>query len=145
MKKQIGIAALAALLCGCNQNQAEKHSPQPAGQLARDEAQQLLKERNEALPKAQAAEKKMREVGKSSRSLGFEQAKTLRDKEAAFGDKATAFSRYATTARDLEKKIKTEVMPGKLGVGAADIAVYERLQAEVDLARLQGRLPAPEQ
>ena len=46
--------------------------------------------------------------------------------------------------KQIEKKIKDEVDRGVQPLIAADIARFERLQAEVDLARLAGRLPAQE-
>jgi len=142
MKKHIGAVTLAAILC-CNiQLQAADEPARSATQVARDEAQRLLKERDEARPKAKAAEQKLREAGVQPESLGFENAKALRDKQAAAGAKATAYDRYAKTAKQIEKKIKDEVDRGVRPLLATDIARFERLQAEVDLARIAGRLPA---
>jgi hypothetical protein len=66
----------------------------------------------------------------------------LRDQQAASGSKAEAYDRYAKTARQIEKRIRDEVERGVLPPLAADIGRFERLQAEVDLARIAGRLPA---
>ena len=145
MKKQIGVFAVAAILCCGNRMHAADEPARSPAQVAHDESQQLLKERNEARPKAKAAEQKLREGGGvQPESLGFESAKALRDKQAASGARATAYDRYAKTAKQIEKKIKDEVERGVLPVIAADIARFERLQAEVDLARIAGRLPAQE-
>jgi hypothetical protein len=146
MKKQIGVVTLTALLCCGIQTQAADESTPSAAQVARDKAQQLLKERDEARTKAQAAEKKMREAGAAARveSLGFASAKRLRDQEAASGTKATAYVRYAKAARQIEERIKDEIDRGLQPPIVADISRFERLQAEVDLARIEGRLPAKE-
>ena len=144
MKMQIGVVTLAAILCCGVHMQAADAPARSAAQVAHDEAQELLKERDAARPKAKAAEQKLREAGARPESLGFENAKALRDKQAASGAKATAYDRYAKTAKQIEKKIKDEVERGVQPVIATDIARFERLQAEVDLARLAGRLPAQE-
>ena len=145
MKKQIGVVTLAAMLCGGVQMQAADEPARSSGQIVRDEAQQLLKERDEARAKAQAAEKKLREAGAApSESLGFASAKSLRDQQAAAGATASAYDRYAKTAKQIEKRIKDEIDRGLQPLLVADIARFERLQAEVDLARIDGRLPAQE-
>lgn len=143
MQKHIGVVTLAAILCGGIQMQAAEPA-RSTSELAHAEGQQLLKDRNEAIPKAQAAKQKLREAGGSPESLGFESAKALRDKQAASGAKATAYDRYAKTAKKIERRIKEAVERGEQPVFATDIARFERLQAEVDLARLAGRLPAQE-
>ena len=109
-----------------------------------DEAARLLRERDEASVKAEAAVKKMWEVGKGGRedALGF--ARKLRDEQAVSGSKLEAYKRYAATAREIEEKIQKEVEVGARSPSEADIAHFERLQAEVDLARITGRLPAEE-
>src|SRR5688572_28250218 len=139
MKKQIGVFAVgAALCCGINMQAADAPA-RSAAQVAHDDARQLLKERDEARPKAKAAEQKLREAGVQPESLGFESARALRDKQAAAGAKATAYDRYVKTAKQIEKKIKDEVDRGVRPLLATDIARFERLQAEVDLARIAGR------
>ena len=109
-----------------------------------DEAARLLSERDEASVKAEAAVKKMWEAGKGGRedALGF--ARKLRDEQAASGSKLEAYKRYAATAREIEEKTQKEVEVGARSPLEADIAHFERLQAEVDLARITGRLPAQE-
>jgi len=123
---------------------AQQPAPSPA-QQAHDEAQRLLKDRNEARPKAKAAEKKLREGGLSPVLLGFEPARAIRDRRAASGSRLAAHDQYAKTAKQLEKKIRDEVERGVRPVICQDIARFERLQAEVDLARVAGRLPAKEE
>jgi len=143
MKTQIGAVTLAVALCCGIQVQAAEQSAS-AAQHARDEAQPLLKDRDEARAKAKAAEQKLRDNGLSPASLGFESARATRDQQAASGSKLAAYDRYAKTAKQLEKKIQDEVYRGVRGVGCEDIARFERLQAEIDLARITGRLPAAE-
>jgi hypothetical protein len=146
MKTQIWRMTLAAMLCGGFGMQAAVVEPARSdSKIAREEAQQLLKERNDARPKAEAAEQKLRDAGRRPEALGFEKAKALRDEQAAAGDKATAYARYAQTAKEMETQIKRQVEVGQQPLIAADIARFERLQAEVDLARLMGRLPAQEE
>jgi hypothetical protein len=137
---------LAAMLCGSLGMHAAVVEPnQSNSKIAREEAQQLLKDRNDARPKAEAAEQNLRNEGRRPEALGFEKAKALRDEQAATGDKATAYARYAKTAKEMETQIKRQVEVGLEPIIAADIARFERLQAEVDLARLMGRLPAQEE
>ena len=146
MKTQIRTMTLAAMLCGTLGMHAAVVEPtQSDSKISREEAQQLLKDRNDARPKAEAAEQNLRNAGRRPEALGFEKAKTLRDEQAAAGDKATAYARYAKTAKEMETQIKRQVEVGLEPVIAADIARFERLQAEVDLARLMGRLPAQEE
>jgi len=146
MKKQIGAVTLAAIFCWGIRMQAAVVEPAPSdSKIAREEAQQLLKDRNEARPKAEAAEQKLRDSGRRPEALGFEKAKALRDEQAAAGGKATAYARYARTAKEMETQIKRQVDVGQQPFIAADIARFERLQAEVDLARIMGRLPAQEE
>src|SRR5678809_1103695 len=66
-----------------------------SAKLARDDAQQLLRDRDEARPKAKAAELKMRDAGLRPESLGFETAREARNQEAASGSKLAAYDRYA--------------------------------------------------
>ena len=61
------------------------------------------------------------------------------------GAKGQALDRYAKTAKRIEKKIQDEVYRDVQPPLAGDIAHFERLQAEVDLARYSGRLPAKEE
>ncbi len=145
MKKQIGAVTLAAILCCGIQMQGADVSAPSATQV-RDEAQQLLKERDEARLKADAAVEQLRRAGRvrSAEELGFAGAKRVRDQEARSGSKTEAYERYAKTAKQLEKKTQKEVMVGTKPVLMNDIARFERLQAEVDLARITGRLPAVE-
>jgi hypothetical protein len=145
MKKQIGLIALVAALCGATQIQAADEPKRSPAQIARDEAQQLLKDRNEARPKAEAAVKKLREAGVRTELLGFDSAKALRDEQVKSGEKGQALDRYAKAAKQIEKKIQDEIDRGVRPPLAADIARFERLQAEVDLARHTGRLPAKEE
>lgn len=146
MKTQIWSVMLAAVLCGALGMDAAVVEPtQSNPKIAREEAQQLLQDRNEARSKAEVAEAKLRESGRRPEALGFEKAKTLRDEQAAAGDKAAAYTRYARTAREMETQIRHQVEVGQQPVLAGDIARFERLQAEVELARLIGRLPAQEE
>ena len=146
MKILIRKMTLAAMLCGALGLQAAVVEPARSdSKTAPEEAQQLLKERNDARPKAEAAEQKLRDSGRRPAALGFEKAKALRDEQAAAGDKATAYASYAKTAKEMETQIKRQVDLGQQPLIAADIARFERLQAEVDLARLMGRLPAQEE
>jgi hypothetical protein len=146
MKTQIRRITLAAMLCGTlGTYAAVVEPPQSDAKIAREEAQQLLKERNEARPKAEAAAAKLRDAGRRPEALGFEKAKTLRDEQAAAGNKATAYARYAQTTKEMEARIKRQVVLGQQPIIAEDIARFERLQAEVELARLLGRLPAQEE
>ena len=140
----LAIALCCAVLCSAPATAVDQPAPSEA-QRAHDEAQQLLKDRDEARPKAKAAEQKLREGGLSADSLGFENARAIRDQQSASGSKATAYDRYAKTAKRLEKKIQDEVERGVRPIVCLDIARYERLQAEVDLARIAGRLPAREE
>ena len=106
------------------------------------EVKQLLKDRDEAMMKARVAEQKMKEAGVKIDSLGFDTARATRDKQAATpGAKQAAYAQYVKTAKELEKKVQGEVQQGKRAAGFNDIARYERLQAEVDLAEVDGRLP----
>ena len=146
MKTQIWRMTLAAMLCGSLGIHAAVVEPtQSHSKIAREEAQQLLKERNDARLKAEAAEQKFRDSGRRPEALGFEKAKVLRDEQAAAGDKATAYARYVRTTKEMETQTKSQVEVGQQPVIASDIARFERLQAEVDLARLMGRLPAQEE
>jgi hypothetical protein len=148
MKAQLKAAALIMLLCSGvfwppTARAAEQPGPSTA-QRAREEAQQLLKERDEAQVKAKIAEQKMRDAGLRPESLGYESARATRNQSAAAGSKLAAYDRYARTTKEMEKRIKDEVFRGTRGVSCQDIARFESLQAEVDLARVAGRLPAEE-
>jgi len=106
-----------------------------------NEIQQLLKARDDAQVKAKAAEKELREAGVLIDSLGFDSARVTRDQQASTGSKLAAYDLYAKTAKRLERKVQTEVEVGKRQVRFSDIARFERLQAEVELAQVEGRLP----
>jgi hypothetical protein len=148
MKGQLKAAALIVLLSGgglCSPTVRAADQPAPnAAQRAHEEAQELVKERDEARVKARIAEQKMREAGLRPESLGYESARAARNQTAAAGSKLAAYERYARTTKEMEKRIKDEVYRGVRGVSCQDIARFERLQAEVDLARVAGRLPAEE-
>ena len=144
MKTQIGVVTLAVVLCCGRQVQAAEQSAPSVGQRARDEVQQLLKDRDEIRPKAKDAAQRLQDNGLSPASLGFERARATRDQEAASGSKLAAYERYLKTANKLERKIRDEVGRGVRGVGCDDIARFERLQAEIDLTRIRGLLPADE-
>jgi hypothetical protein len=109
------------------------------------EAQQLLKDRDAAKPKAIAAEKKLREAGFKVETLGFVVARANRDREFASNSDVGEYSFYAKAARKLEEEIKDDVERGVKPALSLDIARFERLLAEVDLARMEGRLPAREE
>src|SRR5258705_3169815 len=98
---QFGLLTLGAALCGAAQIQAADEPARSPAQVAHDEAQQLLKDRDEARPKAQAAEQKLREAGVRPESLGFESAKALRERQAGSGAKLAAYDRYAKTAKQI--------------------------------------------
>jgi hypothetical protein len=148
MKVRIATVALATVFCGsllCVPSIRAAEQPVPSdSKRAHDEAQQLVKDRDAARVKAKAAEQKMRDAGQRVESLGFVSAKATRDRQAASGSKATAFDRYAKATREMEKKIQDEVSRGVQPLLCEDIARFERLQGEVELARLLGRLPAEE-
>ena len=102
MKSQIRILTLIALVCGAFGMQAADFEPARSdSKIAREEAQRLLNERNEARPKAEAAEQKLRDSGRGPEALGFDKAKALRDAQAVAGDTATAYDRYAKTAKEI--------------------------------------------
>jgi hypothetical protein len=122
----------------------ENHTKPHAAQHSLDEIQQLLKERDEAAVKAKTAENLTGEAGVGSISLGFESARIVGEQEAASGSKVTAYDRYVETAKQIEHEIQEEVKQGRRAVVFKDIALYERLQAEVDLARVAGKLPDEE-
>jgi hypothetical protein len=145
MKAHLGFITLLATLCSIALSQAADESTRSTAQAARAEAQQLLKDRDTAGAKVTAAEQILRAAGIAPESLGFATAKTERDQRAAAGSKATAYDRYAKTAKQIEKRIQEEISRGERHAAAADIARFERLQAEVDLARIAGRLPAQEE
>ena len=105
-----------------------------------NEIQQLLKARDDAQVKAKAAEKELREAGVIIDSLGFDSARATRDQRASTASKLAAYDRYAETAKRLERKVQTEVEMGQRQVRFSDIARFERLQAEVELAQVKGRL-----
>jgi len=86
----------------------------------------------------------MRNNGLNPASLGFESARALRDRQALSGSKLAAYDRYLKTAKKLEKSIRDEVFRGVKAEPCQDIARFECLQAEVDLARVEGRLPEAE-
>ncbi len=94
----LAIALCCGVLCSPPATAAEQPAPS-AAQRAHDEAQQLLKDRDEARPKAKAAEQKLREGGPSPASLGFESARALRDKQVTSGASMVAYDRYAKAAR----------------------------------------------
>ena len=108
-----------------------------------EEMQTLLKARDDAWAKVEAGENKSQENGKGSRlnTLGFEVARKSRELQAESGSKGEAYKRYVETARAMEEKIQKQVDIGARPPLDADIARFERLQAEVDLARVEGRLP----
>jgi RNA polymerase sigma factor (sigma-70 family) len=106
-----------------------------------DEIQQLLKARDDAKVKAKAIEKRMREAGVQIDSMGFDSARVTRDQQASAGSKLAAYDLYAKTAKRLERKVQTEEELGKRMIGFSEIARFERLQAEVELAQVEGRLP----
>jgi hypothetical protein len=139
----IAMALYCGLLCPALTQAAEQSAPS-AAQRAHNDAQRLLREWDAARPKAQAAERLMRESGLNPASLGFDSARELRDRQALSGSKLEAYDRYFKTAKKLEKSIREEVYIGTKAVLCQDIARFERLQAEVDLARIEGRLPAAE-
>ena len=118
-----------------------------AAQRAHDEAQQLLRARDEARQKARVAQKKLLEAGVRLDPLGFDSARATRDQQVTAtnqsGDKLASYDRYAKSAKRLERKIQTEIEAGIRPIEAGDIARFERLQAEVELAQAEGRLPIP--
>ena len=134
------IVLSAGVLCSPPVQAADETAPS-AAQRAHDEAQQLLKARDDARVKAKAAEKKLREAGVHIDSLGFDSARAARDQQASTGSKLAAYARYAKTAKRLERKAQTEVEQGKRAMAFSEIARFERLQAEVELAQVEGRLP----
>jgi beta-lactamase regulating signal transducer with metallopeptidase domain/HEAT repeat protein len=107
-------------------------------------AQQLVKARDEARLKAAAAEKKLTESGAPAGSLGFDRARGERDTLLAAArdsrEKLAAYYRYANEAKRLERSIEDEVLRGVRPVDVREIARFERLQAEVEMALAQGRL-----
>lgn len=120
-----------------------------AAQRAHDEAQRLVRARDEARQKATVAEKRLREAGVRLDPLGFETAHAGRDRQIAAanqsGDRLAEYDRYAKAARRLERKIQTEIEAGVRPIDVGDIARFERLQAEVELAQAEGRLPVSNQ
>jgi hypothetical protein len=144
MKTQIGAVTFALLLCAAVQVRSADAPDRSEGQTAGEDALQLIKDRDEALPKAKAAEQELRNAG-ASPIIEFESAKALRDKEAASGSKFLAYDRYAKSAKRIEKKIQEDVYHGDKSSIATNIARFEHLQAEVDLARVAGRLPAKQE
>ena len=115
-----------------------------AAQRAAEEAQQLLKARDEARLKAAAAEKRLTESGAPVGSLGFDRARVERDRFLAAAkdsrEKLAPYYRYANEAKRLERTLEDEVVRGVRPVDVREIARFERLQAEVELAQAQGRL-----
>jgi hypothetical protein len=105
----------------------------------------LLKARDEARPKAKAAEKRLREGGKPYDFQGFEKARSARDEHLRVAktakEKLTAYGEYARAAKRLERQIEEEVSKGVHPADFGVIAHFERLQAEVELAQAEGRLP----
>jgi hypothetical protein len=143
MNIQIRRITLAAMVCICSALFAQVADPEPDrsdSKMTREKAQQLLKDLNDARPKAEAAEQQSRNAGvRPPTESGFAKAKALRDEQAV-----TAYERYIKTTREMEIQIKEQAQAGRQPFAAKDIARFERLQAEVDLARIQGWLPAQE-
>lgn len=141
MKTHLWIMTLVAILCGgSGMWAADVEPPRADSKCGREEAQQLLKDWNDARPKAEAAAQKIRDAGRRPEALGLEKAKVLRDEQAVI-----AYDRYAKTAKEVETFINRQIGVGQQPPIMADIARFERLQAEVDLARIKGWLPAQEE
>src|SRR6266545_2889642 len=121
----------------------------PALHHPEDETQQLLRDRDDAAPKARAAQTKLREAGVLIDSMGFDSARSTRDQKLSAAtsaqEKLAAYDRYAKIAKRLEGKVQSEVKQGLRGVDFSDIARFERLQAEGELAEAKGRLGAARQ
>jgi hypothetical protein len=143
------VFATALILSGamfCSSAAAQQSNP-PVAQPRIDEAQLLLKARDEARPKAKAAQKRLREGGKPFDFLGFDNARSGRDQHLRIAksarEKLAAYGEYAKVARRLERQIQDEVSQGLHPIDFSVIARFERLQAEVELAQAEGRLPVP--
>jgi hypothetical protein len=126
-------------------NFTQEQATDLARKMAPDDAQQLLKARDEAQLRAKAAEKKLVEAGMPVDSLGFDQARLERARQLAaaksLDEQLAVYARYVTAARELERKVELEVTAGARPIDFREMARFERLQAEVELAQAAGRLP----
>jgi hypothetical protein len=109
----------------------------------------LIKAWDEARPKAKAAERRLREGGKPYDFQGFEKARAARDHQLRTAKSAegrvAAYAEYVKAAKRLEKHVEEEVNRGAEPIDFLPVARFERLQAEVDLAQVEGRLPSSPQ
>jgi hypothetical protein len=101
----------------------------------------------EERPKAKAAQKRLREGGKPYNFLGFDNARSARDQHLRTAnsarEKLAIYEEHVKAAKRLERQIHDEVTGGLHPVEFSVIARFERLQAEVELAQAEGRLPVP--
>jgi hypothetical protein len=151
MSARTKVSATVLIMTGailCSPAVAQQSNP-PAGQSPTNEAQQLLKARDEARPKAKAAEKRLRAGGKPYDFQGFEKAREARDRQLKTTknprEKLVVYMEYAKAAKRLERQIHDEVTRGLHPADFSVIAHFERLQADVELAQAEGRLPVPQE
>jgi beta-lactamase regulating signal transducer with metallopeptidase domain len=111
----------------------------PATTSSTDETQKRLRAIDEARAKAEAVKLKWREAGQSDRMEVFNAARAERDKQLVTArnssEQLKAYERYAEEAADRERELLKAVEVGAQPPGMADLAHYETLLAEFELAQ----------
>jgi beta-lactamase regulating signal transducer with metallopeptidase domain/multidrug resistance efflux pump len=115
----------------------------PATASSTDEMQTLLKAIDEARAKAEAVKLKWREAGQSDRMEIFNGARAERDKQLVTArdpsEQLKVYERYAEEAADRERQLLKVVEVGAQPPGVADLAHYETLLAEFELAQVKAK------
>ena len=108
-----------------------------------DETETLLKAIDEARAKALAVELKAREAGRDPGWSVFNAARGERDKQLATArdqsERLIVYERYAQEAADRERQLLKDIEVGSQPLGIGDIARYETLLAQFELAQAKAR------
>jgi beta-lactamase regulating signal transducer with metallopeptidase domain len=115
----------------------------PSTKSSTDETQTLVKAIDEARAKAEAVKLKWRENGQSDRMEVFNAARAERDKQLVTArdpsEQLKVYERYAEEAADRERELLKVVEVGAQPPGIADLAHYETLLAEFELAQAKAK------
>jgi beta-lactamase regulating signal transducer with metallopeptidase domain len=115
----------------------------PATTSSTNELQTLLKAIDEARAKAEVVRLKWREVGQRDRMPVFNAARAERDKQLVTArdpsEQLKVYERYAQETADRERQLLKDVEVGAQPPGIADLAHYETLLAEFELAQAKAK------